>query len=54
MLSFGMGLGLRIRVVLVLINRLADVVLPLIDLLVLLRRQVATIRRTIIRSYRKG
>ena len=50
MLSFGMGLGLRIRIVLIVIDRAADVVLPLIDLLVLLRGQVAAVRRAIIRN----
>jgi hypothetical protein len=46
MLSFAMGLDLRVRIR----DRLANVVLPLIDLLVFLRRQTAAIRRSIIRN----
>ena len=45
-----MGLGLRVRIVLIVRDRAADVVLPLIDLLVLLRGQVAAVRRAIIRN----
>lgn len=50
MLSFGKGLGLRVRIVLIVIDRAADVVLPLIDLLIFLRGQVAPVRRAIIRN----
>src|SRR5258706_292349 len=50
MLRLSMGLGLRIRIVLIVIDRTANVVLPLIDLLVFLRRQGAAIRSTIIRN----
>src|SRR5258707_8557760 len=50
MLSFGMGLGLRVRIVLIVVDRSADVILPLIDLLMFLRGQVAAVRRTIIRN----
>jgi hypothetical protein len=45
MLIFGMGLGLRIRILLIVIDRTADVVLPLIDLLMFLRGQLAAVRR---------
>ncbi len=45
-----MRMSLRIRIVLVVIDRPADIVLPLIDLLMLLRGQVTAIRRTISRS----
>src|SRR5580704_16509113 len=50
MLSFGMGLCLRVRIVLIVVDRSADVVLPLIDLLMLLRGQVAAICRAISRN----
>ena len=50
MLRFGMRMSLRILIVLIVIDRSADVVLPLIDLLMLLRGQVAAVRRTIIRN----
>src|SRR6266478_5096508 len=50
MLSFGMGLGLCIRIMLIVVDRSADVILPLIDLLVFLCSQVAAIRRAIIRN----
>jgi hypothetical protein len=45
-----MGLSLRIRIVLIAIDRAADVVLPLIDLLMFLRGQVAAVRRAISRN----
>ena len=38
---------LRVRIVLVVIDRPADIILPLIDLLMLLSRQVATIGCTV-------
>ena len=45
-----MRMRLRIRIVLIVIDRFADVVLPLIDLLMLLRRQMAAVCRTVRRS----
>src|ERR1700733_3086946 len=42
-------MGLRVRVVFIVIDRPADVVLPLVDLLMFLRRQPAAIRRTVVR-----
>ena len=47
---FRVRMSLRIGVVLILVNRPAHIVLPLIDLLMLLRRQVTAIRRTIRRN----
>ena len=45
-----MRMLLRIRIVLILIDRSADVVLPLIDLLMFLRGQMTAVRRTICRN----
>ncbi len=42
-----MRMRLRIRIVLIVIDRFADVVLSLIDLLMLLRRQMAAVRGTV-------
>jgi hypothetical protein len=50
MLSFRMRLGLCIRIMLIVVDRSADVILPLIDLLVFLRGQVSAIRCAIIRN----
>jgi hypothetical protein len=50
MLGLGMGLGLCVRIMLIVVDRSADVVLPLIDLLMFLRGQVAAVRRAIIRN----
>ena len=50
MLCFSMRMGLGIFIVLVVGDRSADIILPLIDLLMLLRGQVAAVRRAIIRN----
>jgi hypothetical protein len=50
MLRFGMGLSLRVRVVLIVRDRSADVVLPLIDLFMFLLREVSAVRRTVSRN----
>ena len=48
--SLCMWMFLRIRIVLVVIDRLADIILPLVDLLMLLSSQMSAIGRTISRS----
>ena len=48
--SLSVRMSLRILIMLIVIDRFADVVLPLIDLLMLLRCQMAAIRRTIRRN----
>ena len=45
-----MRMRLRVRIVLIVIDRFADVVLSLIDLLMLLRCQMAAVCRTVRRS----
>ena len=50
MLRFRMRMSLRILIMFIVIDRSAHIVLPLIDLLMLLRGQMTTVGRTIIRS----
>jgi hypothetical protein len=49
--SLSLRVSLRVRIVLVVVDRLADIVLSLVDLLMLLLREMATIRCAISCSF---